>query len=422
MGLVNFISSRSTLSTNSGLTLWILRLGILTTGLTIAIMVMASSIINGFQSQIQQKIFGFWGHVQVSNLSISQNYEGVPVKLTAGLLDSIQDIEKITLTKRNGDVLESKGGVRHVQTTALLPGIIKGEDFLEGIILKGIDESFDATFYDNFLKEGKALNLHDSSAYNAVVSEQTANRLNLELGDKLNLFFVINGKQFPRRFQITGIYRTGLEEYDRKFILVDISEIQKLVNWNENEVGEIEIFVDHIEDAPLIADYIYYEVISDDLYAESIKDKYPGIFEWVELQSVNEVVILALMLVVCILNMVTTLLILILEKTNMIGILKALGADNWTLRKLFLGQGLYILLRGLLLGNLLGIGLCLFQKYTGFLTLNEEDYYLASVPVDFDWLFILAINGGTILCVLLFLLLPSLLVSRISPVKVIQYK
>lgn len=422
MGLVNFISRRTVLSASSGLTVWILRLGILTTAITIAVMVMASSIINGFQTQIQDKIFGFWGHVQVSNLSISQSYEGDPIKLTGGFLDTIGAIQGVTITSRNGDVYDTKGGVRHVQTTALLPGIIKGEGLLEGVVLKGIDEKFDTTFFEKYLRAGEGLVVGNESLDKAVISEQTAQRLSLKVGDRLDLFFVINGKQFPRKFEIKGVYRTGLEEYDRKFVLVDIREVQQLVNWGEDEVGEIEIFVDHIEDAPLIADYIYYEVIPDDLYCESIKDKYPGIFEWVELQSVNEVVILALMLVVCILNMITTLLIMILERTNMIGILKALGADNWTLRRLFLEQGLFILVRGIVIGNVLGIGLCYLQITTGFLKLNEADYYLATVPVHFDWLFILLINLGTIVSVLLFLLLPSILVARISPVKVIQFK
>ncbi|MDX1684246.1 MAG: FtsX-like permease family protein [Saprospiraceae bacterium] len=422
MGLVSFISNRTVLSTSSGLTLWILRLGIFTTAITIAVMVMASAIINGFQTQIQEKIFGFWGHVQISNLSISENYEGVPVKVTTGMMDTLRNIEEVTITKRSGDRYSTKGGIRHVQTTAMLPGIIKGDDLLEGIILKGIDENFDLAFFDNFLKQGDALRVGESSMDKAVISEQTAARTGLQLGDRLDLYFVIGRKQFPRKFTVAGIYRTGLEEYDRKFILVDIGEVKQLINWNENEVGEIEIFVDHIEDAPLIADYIYYEVIPDDLYAESIKDKYPGIFEWLELQSVNEIVILGLMLIVCILNMVTILLILILEKTNMIGILKALGANNWTLRQLFLGQGFYILFRGLIIGNILGIGICFIQKWTGFLSLNEADYYLATVPVDFDWVFIGLINAGTILAVLLFLLLPTVLVAKISPVKVIQFK
>lgn len=422
MGLVNFISSRTVFSTNSNLTLWILRLGILSTAITIAVMVMASSIINGFQSQIEEKIFGFWGHVQVSNLSISENYESVPIKLTQGLLDSISGIESVKISMRNGDVFESTAGVRHVQSTALLPGIIKGSEALEGIILKGIDTSFDASFFDKYLLEGDKLSIGEESMDKAVISLQTSNRLGIGVGDRLDLFFVINGIQFPRKFTVSGIYKTGLEEYDRKFVLVDIAEIQQLLNWNQDQVGELEIFVDDISDAPLIADYIYYEVIPDDLYCESIKDKYPGIFEWLELQSVNEVVILGLMLMVCILNMITTLLIMILEKTNMIGILKALGADNWVLRKLFIGQGIYILFRGLLWGNVIGIGLCLLQLWTGVLTLNEADYYLAVVPVEFDWFFILIINLGTIVAVMLFLLIPSLLVARISPVKVIQFK
>ena len=384
-------------------------------------MILASSIINGFQSEIEEKIFGFWGHVQISNLSLSNNYESIPIDYSQDLIDSLNNIAQVVVTKKDGKVLESKGGIRHVQATAVLPGIIQTGSSLEGVILKGIDEHFDKSFFKKFLKGGQPLVAGENGLDKAVISEQTASRMSLSIGDALRLLFVIDGQQFPRKFEVTGVYRTGLEEYDRKFVLVDIQEIRQLLNWRTDQVGELEIFVEEVEDAPVIADYIYFEMLEDELYCESIKDKYPGIFEWLELQNVNEIVILGLMLLVCILNMITTLLILILEKTNMIGILKALGAHNWTIRRMFLNHGLYILLRGLVLGNILGIGLCLFQKWTSFLKLNEADYYLSSVPISMDWWFILLINAITIAVVVLFLILPTILINRISPIKVIQF-
>ena len=422
MGFVKFISNRTIFSTASGLTKWILRLGVFTASVTVTIMILSSSIINGFQQQIEEKIFGFWGHVQINTASFSQSYESVPIQKVASFIDTLQQIEQVTLTKRSGETFQSLGGIRHVQATALLPGIIQADGSLEGVILKGIDTDFDTSFFTKFLRRGEGLRIGDDSMDKIIISEQTAQRLDLELDDNLSLLFVINDKQYPRKFIVSGIYRTGLEEYDRKFVLVDIREIQQLLRWEADEVGELEIFVENIQDAPLIADYIYYELLDDDLYCESIKDKYPGIFEWLELQNVNEWVILGLMLLVCILNMITTMLILILERLQMIGILKALGADNWSVRQLFIRQGLYILLQGLLWGNLAGIGLSLLQKSTGLLKLNEADYYLDTVPVSFDWLFILGINAGTVLIVFLFLLIPSMLVSRISPIKVIQFK
>ncbi len=359
--------------------------------------------------------------MQISNLSLSNSYESVPIDFSSDLIDSIYNIAQVVVTKKNGTVLSSKAGVRHVQATAVLPGIIQTGSSLEGVILKGIDQNFDTSFFKKFLKVGQPLVAGNEGLDKAVISEQTASRMDIKIGDDLRLLFVINGQQFPRKFEVTGIYRTGLEEYDRKFVLVDIQEIRQLLKWRDDQVGELEIFVERVEDAPVIADYIYFEMLEDELYCESIKDKYPGIFEWLELQNVNEIVILGLMLLVCILNMITTLLILILEKTNMIGILKALGARDWTIRKMFLNHGLFILLRGLIVGNILGIGICLIQKWTSFLKLNEADYYLSSVPISIDWWFILLINSVTIVIVLIFLLLPTILISKISPIKVIRF-
>lgn len=422
MAFVNFISNRTVFSASSGMTRWILRLGVITVSLTIAVMITASSIIKGFQTEIEDKIFGFWGHVQISNLSLSNSYESQPITYRKGFIDSLFNIAEVSVQTRSGEVIRSEGGVRHIQTSAVLPGIIQTSSALEGVILKGVSEDFDTVFYSKYLRQGSPLIVGDKSIDKAVISEQTAERLGLGIGDDLRLLFVINSQQFPRKFEISGIYRTGLEEYDRKFVIVDIEEIRQLLDWRSDQIGEIEIFVDQIQDAPLIADYIYYQMLEDDLYCESIRDKYPGIFEWLELQSVNEVVILGLMLIVCILNMITTLLIFILEKTNMIGILKALGARNWTIRHLFMRSGLYILLRGLIWGNVIGLGLCALQKYTGLLKLNETDYYLDTVPISVDWVFVILINMGTALCVWACLYLPSLLINRISPIKVIQFK
>jgi lipoprotein-releasing system permease protein len=422
MGFIKFISNRTVFSSSTGLTKWILRLGVLSASITVAIMILSSSIINGFQEEIEEKIFGFWGHVQINTASFSQSYESVPIKRVASFIDTLRHIENVTVSKRNSETFTSQGGIRHVQSTALLPGIIQKDGSLEGIILKGIDKDFDDTFFSKFLRKGEALVVGESSLDKIVISEQTAQRLELDLEDRLSLLFVINDKQYPRKFVVSGIYRTGLEEYDRKFVLVDIREIQQLLKWDDDEIGELEIFVDNLQDAPIIADYIYYELLEDDLYCESIKDKYPGIFEWLELQNVNELVILGLMLLVCVLNMITTMLILILERLQMIGILKAIGANNWSIRKLFIRHGLYILVKGLVLGNIIGLGFSFIQKTTGFLKLNEADYYLDTVPISFDWIFIIGINIGTVLIVFLFLLLPSILISRISPVKVIQFK
>ena len=218
-----------------------------------------------------------------------------------------------------------------------------------------------------------------------------------------------------------GIYKTGLEEYDRLFALADIRQVQRLLGWSENEVGGFEVFIDDIDDLTAITDYIYFQVLPNNLYAETIREKFSEIFDWLDLQDINEGVILTLMVLVAIINMMTALLILILERTNMIGTLKALGASNWGIRKIFLYYAGYIIVMGLFWGNLIAVTLGLLQERFGFIRLSEENYYLSVAPVELNLWSILLVNAGTLLVILIFLILPSYLVTRISPVKAIRF-
>lgn len=255
-----------------------------------------------------------------------------------------------------------------------------------------------------------------------LISAQTAKRLQVDTGDTFIVHFVEKGEQLQRRFYVSGVYRTGLEEYDQKFALVDIRQIQRLLGWTKDQVSGFEVFIDDIDDLEAYTDYIYYEELPADLYAESIRRKLPEIFDWLDLQDINEVVILSLMVIVAIINMVTALMILILERTNMIGTLKALGTSNWGIRKVFLYYAAYIIVVGLFWGNLFGIGLCVLQDQFELIRLSEENYYLSTAPIALQALPILMINLGTLVITLVFLLLPSYLVSSISPVKAIRFK
>ena len=234
---------------------------------------------------------------------------------------------------------------------------------------------------------------------------------------------IINSKTNKRdSIEVSGIYKTGLEEYDQKFALVDIRKIQQLLDWEEDQVSGFEVFIDNIDDLDPLADYIYFEQLPNNLYAETIRAKLPEIFEWLDLQDINETVILALMIIVAIINMVTALMILILERTNMIGTLKAIGSTNWSIRKIFLYYAAYIIIIGLFWGNLLGIGLCIMQEKFELIRLSEANYYLSVAPVDLQLWPILMLNLGTLLVTLIFLILPSYLVTSISPVKAIRFK
>ncbi|MDO8365177.1 MAG: FtsX-like permease family protein, partial [Saprospiraceae bacterium] len=255
-----------------------------------------------------------------------------------------------------------------------------------------------------------------------IISRQTADRLQVGVGDKFIVHFVKERDQTRRMFQICGIYKTGLEEYDRKFALCDIRQVQNLLGWEENQVAGFELWLDDLSDLELYNHYIYQEVLPDDLLSVSIRDKFPSIFEWLELQDYNEIVILVLMLAVAIINMITALLVLVLERSTMIGILKALGAENRRIRSVFLYHAAVITLNGMFWGNLIGLGFCWLQNRFHLIRLNEADYYLSYAPVRVEWFTVLGINLGTLTITLVFLLLPSLVVSGIAPVRAIRFK
>jgi len=318
---------------------------------------------------------------------------------------------------------QTNAGISHIQVFATLPGIIRSKDEIEGIILKGIGADYNWQNLNEYLKEGRKLVLTDSIISREIlISRQTANRLSLEVDDRLVVHFIKNNDQIQKRFTVAGIYKTGLEEYDQKFAIVDIRILQKLLDWDENQVGGFEVFIEDIDDLDPINEHIYIEEIPNDLFSQTIRDKSPSIFDWLELQDINEIVILALMILVSIINMITALMILILERTNMIGTLKSLGYTNWGIRKIFLYYATYIICIGLFWGNLIGISICMTQDYFEIIKLSEADYYLSYAPIEFNWLSILGLNLGTLIITLIFLIIPSYLVTRISPVEAIRFK
>jgi len=412
----------------------IIRIAIVAVALSVSVMIVATALIAGFKNEISEKIFGFWGHIHITEANVNRTLLDVyPADMEQefypglGSLGRIEYYKPFRLFGRDFPSLQTTrkthGGVRHIQVFALMPGIIESKNAIEGIILKGVSDDFDWEFLDKYLLEGTRLELPDTTAGDGIlISRQTADRLNLKTGDRFIVYFVENNQQLRRAFRIQGIYKTGLEEYDRRFALVDIRKIQQLLGWEEGQVAGFEVFVNDIRDLEVLSEYIYVEKLPGNMYAETIREKFPSIFEWLTLQDINERVILALMLIVGIINMVTALLILILERTNMIGILKAMGQRDWGIRKIFLYYGMFILSLGLFWGNLIGIGLCLVQKFFEVITLSEADYYLSVAPVDLNPLTILGLNLLTMAVTLVFLLLPSYLVSRIRPVQAIRFK
>lgn len=433
MRLEYFIASRLAASGKRNISLMIIRIAIVAIALSMTVMITATALIEGFQNQISSKIFGFWGHIHITDTNLSRSFDAIPIDSDQNFYPAIDTVDILpymgpmsVLGYEFPDRMvpkSTRGGIRHIQVFAHNPGIIKTKDQIEGIIIKGVGKDFDWENLNEYLQEGRPIDFSsDKPSRDIIISRQTANRLKLKLEDSFEVNYIEDGEQLRRRYKICGIYKTGLEEYDQKFALVDIRQLQQVLGWKENQIGGFEVFVDDIRDMDVINEFIYLEAIPGDLYSETIRDKFPAIFDWLSLQDINEVVILVLMLVVALINMVTALMILILERTNMIGILKALGQTDWSIRKIFLYHAAYITLTGLFWGNLFGLGICWLQKKFEFVTLSEADYYLSVAPIEFNFWTILALNIGTLICVVLFLIIPSYMVTRISPVKAIRFK
>lgn len=387
-------------------------------------MVLAICVLFGFKSGITEKVFGFWGHIHVTDTKISRTLELTAIEDVAYLKDSIKAIK--TLYKKNPGSIgknQTEGGVKSVSNYIMIPGIINRKDDLEGIILKGVDHEYKWENFQEYLREGAYPEITaDKENRDILISYQTSKRLKVKVGDKLVVYFIKDKDVVKKPFKISGIYKTGLEEYDVKFVFVDLKVLQSVLGWQSNEISGYEIFIDKIDDSEIIADYIYEEVLPANLYAETIKEKFDSLFKWLEVQDMNAILILVLMTIVAIINMCTSILILILERSKMIGVLKALGMTDWSIRKVFLYNAFWILSLSLLIGNALGIGIALLQQNTGLLTLDETNYYLSEVPIHFNWPAIIVINVLTIVVTLLVLIVPTYLIRNISPIKILRFE
>lgn len=436
LNLPFFIARRIAFSGRKNFSRVVIRIAIAAVSLSVAVMIAATALISGFKSEISRKIFEFWGHIHISDTAYSLSFEPTPITKNQDFypaLDTVRSIPPVeverSFTPFGLDAfhwtawVSPRGGIRHIQVFAHKPGIIRTKTAMEGILLKGIGTDFDWNNLKPYLQEGRAVALPDSApSRDIIISRQTANRLQVGVGDKFIVYFVKGGEQLRRMFQICGIYKTGLEEYDRKFALCDLRTVQELLGWQPDQVAGFEVWLDDIRDMDIYNEYIYSEVLPPELLSTGIREKFPAIFEWLQLQDYNEVVILGLMLAVAIVNMITALLVLVLERSTMIGILKALGEANGRIRQIFLYYAAVITATGMFFGNLIGLGFCFLQDKYHLIRLNEADYYLAYAPIKINWLAVLGINIGTLAVTLIFLLLPSLVVTKIEPVRAIRFK
>ena len=409
MNLEYFIAKRLIVSKSykSSVSSPIIKIAILAIALSILMMVMSVATGVGLQQKIREKISAFNGHVIVSNFDDNQS------QVTTEPIDT--RLLSISQLKKNSFIT-------HVQPVITKGALIRTETDVEGIIFKGVDASYQWNNLKEFLVEGKIPTYKEGDINEVLISQFLANRLKLKVGNSFNTFFMKTQGKLPsvRKFKIAGIYNSGFQEFDSSYIIGNIEHLQRINKWQPNQVGAYEIFIDDFSKLNERAEEIY-KTIPPTFNSASISEKYFSVFEWLKLFDFNILVILIIMIGVATINMVVALLVLILERTQLIGMLKALGASNWSVRKIFLYNAAHLISRGLLWGNGIAMLLLVIQKKFEVIKLNPESYYVSSAPVDINLLHILLLNLGTILICVLVLLSPSYLITKISPIKALKF-
>ena len=406
MNAATFISKRIFSLSKENLSSTVMRIAVTSVALSIAIMLISIAVVVGFKNQIKDKVVGFVAPIHVQALNQNESIEETPF-----VLDSV--------LKARLD----KPFITEIHKTANKAGIIKTDDEIQAVVLKGVDYDYNWGYINKYLVDGDIPQYIENERSNdVVISNIIAHKMILKVGDPVRIWFVDKDmKARGRKFTITGIYETGLQECDERYVYCDLDQIRKLNGWDNGEIGHLEIFVDNQSD---IRDYnrqVYYSIPTE-LVSYSAMETYPQIFDWLELQDMNVVIIIVLMLLVAGITIISMLLIIILERTSTIGLLKAMGASNGLIRSIFLKRSCRILLIGMVIGNVFGIGLCLIQKFTNLISLSPESYYLSAVPIELNLWHILALNIGTMILWVLMLLLPTMLINNVRPSKSIRFE
>ena len=375
-------------------------------------MILSVAIVIGFKKEVRNKVIGFGSHIQITNFDSNSSYESTPIAISDTLLQNLRAFP----------------GIRHVESFATKPGILKTENDFQGIVLKGVDTDYDWTFFRNNLKEGNIISIDpDKNSTDVIISRYLADLLQLNVGDSFLTYFVQDNVR-ARKFHIAGIYETGFLDYDKLFVIADIKQIRRLNGWEKDQVSGLELFVDNYDNLDQISEDLYFDLAEkqdrngNTFYARSIKELNPMIFNWLDVLDINVVVILVLMLSVAGFTMISGLLIIILERTNMIGILKALGQNNTSIRHIFLYVSFFLIGKGMLWGNIIGVFLCLMQSHFKIITLDPSIYYLDAVPVDLNILSLVLLNIGTLCISMLMMLGPSYLITKIDPARSIRFE
>ncbi len=410
MNVAAFIAKRIAFNRQKSFSRFIVRLATVATAISVAVMIMTLSFVTGFQEAVSQKIFGFWGHLRV------QHYEQYKA--------SIAEEEPIARNDSIVNLIKNIKGIRQVQAFATKYAILKSPEYIEGVLFKGVDSNYDFSGMQQFLAEGRWIQANDSSySREIVLSEYTAQQLQIKVNDRILIYF-FRGDKPPRpdRLTVVGLYKTGMEEYDKLYAIGDLKLVQRLNNWHRGDIGGYEIFVDDYHHMEELNDAIF-NALPGEWSSKTIKEIYPNLFDWLKLQDINRDVVLGIMIIIAIINLITCLIIMVLERTRMIGVLKAVGASDWTVQKIFSIQGIIISVIGVAWGLIIGVGICLIQKQTGFIKFWDENaYYMSVVPVHIVWVQIITVVLVTLVICFLILLIPTLVSRKIQPAKAVQFR
>lgn len=388
------------------------RIAIVGVALGLAVMILSVAIVIGFKKEVRNKVIGFGSHIQITNFDNNSSYETTPIAVSDSLLQALREFP----------------GIKHIEGYATKMGILKTDSDFQGVVLKGIDTDYDWSFFRNNLKEGELLTIDPKkTSTDVIISRYLSDLLGLKLGDSILTYFVQEDVR-ARKFNIVGIYETGFMDYDKLFVLADIKQIRRLNGWEKDEVSGLELLVDDYDKLDQVAEDLYFNLVEkqdrhgNTYFTRSIKEMNPMIFNWLDVLDVNVVVILILIFAVAGFTMISGLLIIILERTNMIGILKALGENNVSIRKIFLYISFFLIGKGMLWGNVVGIAICLIQSHFRIIKLDPSIYYLDAVPIDLSIVSLILLNIGTLCASMLMMLGPSYLITKIDPAKSIRFE
>lgn len=410
MQLATFLARRIAFNKQKSFSRFIIRLATAATALSVAAMIITLAFVNGFQYAVSNKIFNFWGHLRV------QEYE--PDK-TFIAEETPWPPNDTTL-----QILHNFPSINYIQAFATKSAVIEKNKEIEGVLFKGVEKNYHFNTLQPFLKEGSFPSFNDTSySKDILVSMPIAKELQIKVNDSVNVYFINQqqGRAAVRRLHVCGFFKTGIDEYDKTFAIGDLRLLQKVYGWEHNEIGGYEVFLKDYAGMDSINNQLF-QMLPQGWISRTIKEIYPNIFDWLQIQDVNRNVIFTVMAIVAIINLITCLLILILERTRMTGILKALGCRDWTIQKIFLYHASIIAIKGILIGLVAGIGLCLLQQSTGFIKMDESAYYVSEAPIFIIWWQVAAVCIVTLIVCFLSLIIPTIFIKTVRPVKAIQFR